>query len=652
VALVAAVATAGSLLVGAAPPSSAATARLTLVAPGHPRAAIVVWTQSGTPVAQFAAQELSGYVHQVTGVTLPVVPGVLPPGSQTRVPSALVLRTGPAAEPLIDGSARTAQLRSSELAAVRRRVARSAPDAFGVQTVGADVVLEGNDDRGTLYAAYWLLNRFGVRFFGPRFGFYREHAEQIPARSRLAVGALSYRSAPDYTLRRQYVQGGFSLTIQTTRQLIDWMAKHRLNVLAYPYDLQGKGFVRWDAWGARLLPYLQDRGIMLEVGQHGYQSFLQPSVYGTDHPEWFVPGYNVFDVANPDAVTQYVDNVVSYLRLHPEIQIFDAWPPDDALWAPQTIDHFGSIANAQAYLTAQLRRAVVASVPGVTVEALAYSAALAPPDAGYAYRARDVVDVAVYDRSYRQPISGPDEAANVAYVDAIRHWRTAFGGTLGVFEYYRKYRWHSLPVELPDLIGVEIPFYRSLGVTGMGMGSEPADWIPFELNHLMVSDMEWDSRQNPAAYVTRYLSQRFGPAADPARTYLAAVQDAGEALWPNAVGAYDDLAAVTRARDDYVNAQAALAQMHSLAPAGTAAAFLTKRLGWNINYALDDTSASYWDLSGDPDQAAADRSRAEQQVMAHRLDGVVVDCPYARRRYHPGPAKSLGSYYRFYRAAW
>jgi uncharacterized protein DUF4838 len=650
-ALVALVVTAAGILTGGGG-ASAATARLVLVGAGGPRAAIVVWNQFDSPVADFAAHELRRYIHQMTGVRLPVVPGRLAAGSATRVTTAIVVRTGPAAEPILEGRAHSARVTRAELAAARSQVIQLPRDAFAAQTVGSDVVLEGNGDRGTLYAVYWLLGRFGVRFFAPRFSFYEPYAEQVPVRSRLLLAAPSYRSGPDYTLRRQYIEGGFSLTRATIMKLTDWMAKHRLNVLGYPYNLQGKGFVRWDRWGPRLLPALQSRGIMLEVGQHGYQSFLPTSVYGIDHPDWFVPGYNVFDIANQDAVTQYVDNVVSYLRAHPEISIFDAWPPDGAQWAPQTIEHFGSIANAESYLTAQLRAAADTAVPGVTIEALAYGSTLSPPDPSYPYDARDVVDVAVYDRSYREPVSGSGEPSNRAYVAIIRNWRAAFGGSVGVFEYYRKYRWHSLPVEIPGLIGVEIPFYRSIGVTGLGFASEAADWIPYELNHLMVPDMEWDSGLDPAAYVRRYLSQRFGPASSAARAYLAAVEDAGKTLWPNPDGAYDDLQAVTRARDDYLTAEQALADMRSLAPKGSAAAFLAERLGWNLDYAVHDTESSYWDLSGDPDQAAAERSLAQEQMMLHRLDGVMLDCPYARNRYAPGSHMPLSAYYRLYRSAW
>jgi hypothetical protein len=221
-----------------------------------------------------------------------------------------------------------------------------------------------------------------------------------------------------------------------------------------------------------------------------------------------------------------------------------------------------------------------------------------------------------------------------------------------VFEYYRKYKWHSLPVELPDLIGAEIPFNRSLGVTGLGFASEAADWIPYELNHLMVPDMEWDSRLDPGADVRRYLSRRFGPASPAARAYLSAVEDAGEVLWPGPDGAYGDIHAVARARKDYLSAQRALANMRNLAPEASRSAFLAERLGWNLDFALHDTASTYWQLSGDPSRAAAERSLAEEQMMLHRLDGVLLDCPYARRRYAPGDPKPRGSYYALYRSAW
>ena len=45
--------------------------------------------------------------------------------------------------------------------------------------------------------------------------------------------------------------------------------------LVIPTDYQGHGRVKWDNWRDALTPELQKRGILIEVGGHGYQNFLK-----------------------------------------------------------------------------------------------------------------------------------------------------------------------------------------------------------------------------------------------------------------------------------------------------------------------------------------------------------------------------------------
>ena len=96
---------------------------------------------------------------------------------------------------------------------------------------------------------------------------------------------------------------------------------------------------------ARLTPELQRRGIVVEVGGHGYQNFLNaempaPEGGGTlfeQHPEYFGADQQgrrrkehgrAPCTSNPDAVAYLTKNLLAYVQVRPEINIFDLWPPD------------------------------------------------------------------------------------------------------------------------------------------------------------------------------------------------------------------------------------------------------------------------------------------------------------------------------------
>jgi hypothetical protein len=95
----------------------------------------------------------------------------------------------------------------------------------------------------------------------------------------------------------------------------------------------------------KVAPECQKRGILIEVGGHGYQNFLNAEMEDgklfTQHPDWF--GKNaqgqpqkakgwVFCTSNLDATQYLIKNFLAYIKERPEIQIYDFWPPDGAKW--------------------------------------------------------------------------------------------------------------------------------------------------------------------------------------------------------------------------------------------------------------------------------------------------------------------------------
>jgi len=73
------------------------------------------------------------------------------------------------------------------------------------------------------------------------------------------------------------------------------MTKTRHNVLCCPADFSnfGSGITKWDNWRDEVTPELDKRGTLLQVGGHGFDSFLPPNEYAAEHPEWFSDEHNV-----------------------------------------------------------------------------------------------------------------------------------------------------------------------------------------------------------------------------------------------------------------------------------------------------------------------------------------------------------------------
>lgn len=611
--------------------------QMSLVEDGDPEATVVWWGDGDEPVAEFAASELQAYVEAMTGASLEVAEAATDTSDGTVASGVALVSAG--GGPAATDGAGAASVRSAWAEALADALSGTREDSFALQSTDDAVVLGGSTPRGTLYAAYDLLERLGVRFYAPDYEFYDGQAERVPSASSLAVGDVDAVEEPSLAYRRKDLAEGRSHTTETVRQLVDWMAKTRHNVLATPADFTNldRGVVTWDEWRDAVVPELDRRGLLLEVGGHGFDAFLPPEEYEADHPEWFVDDYNVFDITDEDALETYVENTVDYLEAHPEIDIFDTWPPDGADWPPVVTEAFGSSANAYAHVVSELDAAIADRLPDrdVTLEAIAYTSHIEVPDPEYMYDDDVVVDFAPFDRSYSERIFESEGGKNREYVELMREWREAFEGTLSTYEYYRKYSWHSLPVVLPTLIGEEIPFYESVGLDGLWLYSEPADWIPYELTHALVAALQWDTDVDADAYVDRYLAERYGEGAAAMATYLDRVEHAGRTLFDKFRGDYDDPATVAEALESFREAQAALAEARSAVPDDSTAAFLLDRLATNAEFAVADTEISHYELQGDDVAAEAARSRARELVDEHCFEGVVLKSNWALDRCLP-----------------
>lgn len=640
---------------------------------GAARSAIV-WAQTAaSPVPPFAAGELQSYIGKMTGAAVPVLyDPVLEQGSAAHLSATIVILAGMEAERYVAAGpdARKIFWETNPFKRADLALAGKKDDAYVIRSEPNRMVLAGTNGRGLLYAVYDLLERLNVAFFAPGFRFYGPYAEAVPGpETSLAVPAMEALEEPDFAYRRKYIEEGCSHTAENIIQLIDWMAKKRLNCLVYPRDYESLGLVKWETWRERLMPELEKRGLLLEVGGHGYDSFL-PESLRSEQPDWFhdadepiyksdKTGPNVFRFRNREALEAYIANVRTYLQSHPEIAVFDGWPPDSATWAAADIAAFGSIPNAQAYIANELAQALAESLPHVKLAQISYVPATEPPDRGNMLDSGVLVDCALYDRSYSAPIHERGSPQNEHYVGVFRAWREqGFQGDLCVLEYYAKYSWHSLPVLLPRLIAEDMAYFHRIGINGIGIYSEPANWLVYELNHLLLADLSWSARLPIEEYMKRYSRARFGPAAaEGMRRYLETVERTGRLIFDRPEGNLKNREVAEAAVRGYRQARDELERVLADATPNTAEAFLIRRLLWNAQYAAAVTEIVMYSQLGQSEEELEAKRKTKQLVDAHYLDGIILKTTFSMRKYTEIPRGRAGKLavawiYDLYRDAW
>jgi hypothetical protein len=410
-------------------------------------------------------------------------------------------------------------------------------EGYSISIRDKDIVLAGNSDRSVLYAVYDFLHRLGCRWIAPEFSFYNGEAEHIPDKPALFYEASEdVYEQPVFTYRKLDVDQGRSHNVENLKKLINWMPKLRFNTLQIPLDYRGNGNVQWEKWSEELTPELEKRGLMIEVGGHGYENFLNANMEDgqlfNKHPEWFGKDstcqpspskHLVFNTRNSEAVQYFIQNVINYLQEHPEIDIFDFWPPDVARWSecPEW-ENFGPPADRQAKLVNEVLSEVRKIRPDLRLQIIAYAKALLPPEE--VNLDKDIlVDFCPIDQNFEKQIYDSSSVNNSNYLKAIHSWRTKFKGEIGIYSYYRKYAWRSLPNVIPYYIQGDLQFYAGISLQGISIYSEPADWGTYELNHYILGKVAWNPQADLGSLMNNFAKVRYG-------TFWKSAKDAYESL--------------------------------------------------------------------------------------------------------------------------
>ena len=201
-----------------------------IVHEGAGRAVIVV--EPDEPKAMKAAQALQAYVEKMSGVRLALVE------EGQAVPDGMPVR-------LLVGQTRAARELGVKIPSGYDITIR--PDIFEeegyvLKTVGRNIIIGGNNDgpyKGTLYAAYALLERLGCRWYFPG-----DWGEVVPEKKTITVPELDVVSRPDFPVRSIGLSGWVPISSDERQLYRAWEEKVGFNYDRF-YPTVGDGFLAY-----------------------------------------------------------------------------------------------------------------------------------------------------------------------------------------------------------------------------------------------------------------------------------------------------------------------------------------------------------------------------------------------------------------------
>jgi hypothetical protein len=337
---------------------------------------VIVLPKSPSATDRFAAAEITRYFKEMAQVA----PAVETPLAGARAVIKLARCD--------DGSPAATQ--------ITQRAGQSLPDAYSVEISGNQITLRGGGDRGTLYAAYDLLESLGCRWIYPG-------TDIVPALAQLNLPDRDDVQVPAFVLRE--VDGDFPADADAGK-MIDWLAKNRLNAR---FNLRPERLYKQYASQPEIAGAWTHRGGVMqwEWTAHNLSSMLPTDPqWVAQHQDFFAlyhgrrvppgipgrPGYSggMLCTTNPEVIQTVADWVNHWFDTHPNGYAVPLWPNDgEVKWCEcpdcmalggrnSTSGPEGSMSRRLVTFVNQVARRVAAKRPDRFVVLPAYSNYLDP----------------------------------------------------------------------------------------------------------------------------------------------------------------------------------------------------------------------------------------------------------------------------------
>ncbi|MCA9794772.1 MAG: DUF4838 domain-containing protein [Candidatus Eremiobacteraeota bacterium] len=440
-------------------------------AQARPRFGLRVSEKAG-PWEARAAQDLGKYLGQVFDAE--VAPG--DEGELTFVVGQLAIDECPAVKKNL--------ARLSEKPAVLRR------DAIALEKVGSTIYLAGSNDDSHYFAAAYLLQKLGCRWYMPT-----EFGECIPHLQQWPLAQLSLAYAPPFEVRTYWISWNGD------RQGYEEFAHRNFyNLERNPPGGHALGVSRFT------------KGELPMAGSWNSASTVAAVVQSFDAE--YAAGKS-FSLAIKDMVQKRLDG--------PDADIGGGLH-DKFFEAPVVSDIFLAFYNAVSEQLMQLHPSSQAKIGF-----LAYVNLTLAPQRGMVAAAPLVAYLAPIDIDPLHAMGDPRSPQKADYQGALTRWAEVMQGRVVLYDYDQSMLvWRDLPNPSHEVLRKEIKLYQKLGILGFATESRNAIATTFT-NLFFRGQLYWNPDFDVEGELALFYRNFYGPLAEPMGRYWNAIYAAWQA---------------------------------------------------------------------------------------------------------------------------
>ncbi len=426
---------------------------------------------------------------------------------------------------------------------VSERVGKTAkpttPESYTLSSVSSNgketLVICGFDRPGMLYGTYELLDRLGVRWFGPQ-----TWREVVPNLNRLKIDNLPMTGSPSFTNQR----GFHDESKKGTPEMFTWMARNKLNLWSYQEDLY---------------PLQRKLCLLIAGGNHTWKYLLHPTEVKDKqgrplfevHPEWFamVDGERTSGlyqpcVSNEQALDFMLERFIEQISEGPyqHCDIINFWPYDTFKpWCQcQNCGKLGNDTDKYIYTVAKINKGLkrayaegrISWVPKLGLCAYEGTTTTEPPTkpvpAEFDYNLNSFTFFPI-KRCYAHTIHDTTcTEMNTTYARQFEAWyQSPYKGDIVAGEYYNVSKYESLPLLFYRVAPSDMKYYHHNHARGFNyMHATGGQWGTRTLTNWMMGKLCWDIEAAPEKLLDTYFNEYFGPVAEDMREAFGHISNA------------------------------------------------------------------------------------------------------------------------------
>ncbi len=430
-----------------------------------------------SPSERRGAEELQRFLEEMSGSKLPILNDTSP------LPETAILIG-----------------RSRYTDTFRPRIAFESlgDEGFALRTEGKRLVIAGGRKRGTMYGVYTFLEKLGCRWF-------TRDIRRIPRAPDIAIPPLNEDHRPSFEYREPFFTEAFDK---------DWAARNKVNGASMKLDESSGGKITY-------YPFV-----------HSFYTMIPPEKYFAAHPEYFslIDGQRRHErgqlcLTNPGLLKESVQNVLGWIREHPDAGIYSVSQNDWTGWCECDQCRRAELEEGGVHSGPLLRfvNALAAEIekihPDKLIDTLAYWYTEEPPTR---VRPRKNVRIRLCPIGVCQAHPYEQCPRNAYFMKNLRDW-SKITGQLYIWHYNTNFAHYLAPFPDFDELAADIPMYGRNGVVGLfmegaypeGGGGENA-----ELRSYVMARLMWDSRASAPEAVREFMDGVYGKAAPAMKEYF------------------------------------------------------------------------------------------------------------------------------------